>query len=150
MQCMFYKCSYVVYCIIIDVFFIFLCCQKIDKTISVPSKLRGFFFNKYHQQNNYKNLNFGLLNLVKFPNCFPLFTPLFEYTLNHFQSAHFTYRNFVNFNKLSNLYFTQWAEPSGLFAIFTMAVYFFDINYFLALSIKLIWTIKSTFYKRTF
>jgi len=75
--------------------------------MSVPSKLRGFFFDKYHQQDNYKNLDFGLLNLVKFPNCFPLFMPLFEYTLNHFHSVHFRSKKFVKFNKLSNLYFIQ-------------------------------------------
>ena len=75
--------------------------------MSIPSEMGGSFFDKYYQQNNYKNFDFGLLNLVKFSNCLPLFNPLFEYTLNHFHSVHFLSKNFVKLNRLSNLYFTQ-------------------------------------------
>jgi hypothetical protein len=94
-----------------------------------PLYREGFFVHPAKKFGRpYTNFVEGRLFFVKLASWAPLFVPMFEYTLNHFHPAHFLSKNLVKDNKLSNLYFTQWAFPSLLFFIFTMAVYFFDMG----------------------
>jgi hypothetical protein len=91
---------------------------------------RGFFYEMHFcasALSPYKKSVVGLLFFVKLVSCTPLSIPTFEYTLNHFQFGHTLSKNSQNFFKLFTRYFKQYAEPSGLFPIFTITRYLFDI-----------------------